>query len=183
MKIQIEKPGGLVFLPFCFVGIYDIVNNLGSLVARLIFQPIEESFYIFFAKVLERGKDATLQKQVVLVLMSPPLKWILSLMVRQKCGAVCFHSVWFEIFILLSHSEWWQDPELTSFTAFSLSSWLALPCHPFVPLCGHLLDPALSERSTAVSHGLVLGIRMRLPPPSSDSQEPKEPEDAETGQG
>lgn len=74
MKIQIEKPGGLVFLPFCFVGIYDIVNNLGSLVARLIFQPIEESFYIFFAKVLERGKDATLQKQVVLVLMSPPLK-------------------------------------------------------------------------------------------------------------
>lgn len=46
-------------------GVYDIVNNLGSLVARLIFQPIEESFYIFFAKVLEREKDATLQKQVL----------------------------------------------------------------------------------------------------------------------
>nr|XP_040145653.1 protein RFT1 homolog isoform X3 [Ictidomys tridecemlineatus] len=44
-------------------GVYDIVNNLGSLVARLIFQPIEESFYIFFAKVLEREKDATLQRQ------------------------------------------------------------------------------------------------------------------------
>ena len=53
---------------------YDIVNNLGSLVARLIFQPIEESFYIFFAKVLEREKDATLQKQVVLVFMSPSAK-------------------------------------------------------------------------------------------------------------
>lgn len=53
---------------------YDIVNNLGSLVARLLFQPIEESFYIFFAKVLEREKDATLQKQVVLVFMSPPSK-------------------------------------------------------------------------------------------------------------
>ncbi|KAM5279973.1 man(5)GlcNAc(2)-PP-dolichol translocation protein RFT1 isoform 2-T2 [Ctenodactylus gundi] len=44
-------------------GVYDIVNNLGSLVARLVFQPIEESFYLFFAKVLEREKDATLQKQ------------------------------------------------------------------------------------------------------------------------
>nr|XP_036850765.1 protein RFT1 homolog isoform X3 [Manis javanica] len=44
-------------------GVYDVVNNLGSLVARLIFQPIEESFYIFFAKVLEREKDATRQKQ------------------------------------------------------------------------------------------------------------------------
>lgn len=40
------------------------MNNLGSLVARLIFQPVEESFYIFFAKVLEREKDASLQKQV-----------------------------------------------------------------------------------------------------------------------
>ncbi|EMP39749.1 Protein RFT1 like protein [Chelonia mydas] len=44
-------------------GVYDIVNNLGSLVARFIFLPIEESFYIFFAKVLERGMDVKLQKQ------------------------------------------------------------------------------------------------------------------------
>lgn len=59
----------IIVLPFCFIGVYDIVNNLGSLVARLIFQPIEESFYIFFAKVLEREKDATHQKQVSLVLI------------------------------------------------------------------------------------------------------------------
>ncbi|KAB1264539.1 Protein RFT1-like protein [Camelus dromedarius] len=54
-------------------GVYDIVNNLGSLVARLIFQPIEESFYIFFAKVLEREKDATLQKQLMIHPTSFPL--------------------------------------------------------------------------------------------------------------
>nr|XP_012627038.1 protein RFT1 homolog isoform X1 [Microcebus murinus] len=53
----------LNILNFGDQGVYDIVNNLGSLVARLIFQPIEESFYIFFAKVLEREKHATLQKQ------------------------------------------------------------------------------------------------------------------------
>ncbi|XP_042195504.1 protein RFT1 homolog isoform X4 [Callorhinchus milii] len=44
-------------------GVYDIVNNLGSLVARFVFLPIEESFYIFFAKVLERGKGSVMQKQ------------------------------------------------------------------------------------------------------------------------
>ncbi|NXS10196.1 RFT1 protein, partial [Neodrepanis coruscans] len=44
-------------------GVYDIVNNLGSLVARFVFMPIEESFYVFFAKVLERGKAVKDQKQ------------------------------------------------------------------------------------------------------------------------
>ncbi|XP_072329253.1 man(5)GlcNAc(2)-PP-dolichol translocation protein RFT1 isoform X3 [Scyliorhinus torazame] len=44
-------------------GVYDIVNNLGSLVARFLFLPIEESFYVFFVKVLERGKDIGHQKQ------------------------------------------------------------------------------------------------------------------------
>uniref|UniRef100_A0A673UM78 Protein RFT1 homolog n=1 Tax=Suricata suricatta TaxID=37032 RepID=A0A673UM78_SURSU len=60
-------------------GVYDIVNNLGSLVARLIFQPIEESFYIFFAKVLERGKDATLQKQEDMVVVAAVLESLLKL--------------------------------------------------------------------------------------------------------
>lgn len=55
----------LCFL-FFFKGVYDIVNNLGSLVARFIFLPIEESFYVFFAKVLERGKNVKDQKQVCL---------------------------------------------------------------------------------------------------------------------
>ncbi|XP_046953189.1 protein RFT1 homolog [Lynx rufus] len=60
-------------------GVYDIVNNLGSLVARLIFQPIEESFYIFFAKVLERGKDATLQKQEDMAVAATVLESLLKL--------------------------------------------------------------------------------------------------------
>ncbi|XP_021550920.1 protein RFT1 homolog [Neomonachus schauinslandi] len=60
-------------------GVYDVVNNLGSLVARLIFQPIEESFYIFFAKVLERGKDATLQKQEDIAMAAVVLESLLKL--------------------------------------------------------------------------------------------------------
>ncbi|KAM8758340.1 man(5)GlcNAc(2)-PP-dolichol translocation protein RFT1 isoform 1-T1 [Rhynchonycteris naso] len=60
-------------------GVYDIVNNLGSLVARLIFHPIEESFYVFFAKVLEREKDATLQKQEDIAVATMVLESLLKL--------------------------------------------------------------------------------------------------------
>ncbi|XP_004581600.2 protein RFT1 homolog [Ochotona princeps] len=60
-------------------GVYDIVNNLGSLVARLIFQPIEESFYIFFAKVLEREKDAARQKQEDIAVAAAVLESLLKL--------------------------------------------------------------------------------------------------------
>ncbi|KAM7063627.1 man(5)GlcNAc(2)-PP-dolichol translocation protein RFT1 isoform 2-T2 [Molossus nigricans] len=60
-------------------GVYDIVNNLGSLVARLIFQPVEESFYIFFAKVLEREKDATRQKQEDVAVAAAVLESLLKL--------------------------------------------------------------------------------------------------------
>ncbi|XP_043833375.1 protein RFT1 homolog [Dromiciops gliroides] len=60
-------------------GVYDIVNNLGSLVARLVFQPIEESFYIFFAKVLERGKSVKLQKQEDIAMAATVLESLLKL--------------------------------------------------------------------------------------------------------
>lgn len=51
-------------LSFGEQGVYDIINNLGSMVARFLFLPIEESFYVFFAKVLQRGRDVASQKQV-----------------------------------------------------------------------------------------------------------------------
>merc|ERR1719391_1514345 len=37
-------------------GIFDVVSNLGSLAARFIFRPIEESCYFFFSQQWERGK-------------------------------------------------------------------------------------------------------------------------------
>ncbi|KAK1161340.1 hypothetical protein AOXY_G18827 [Acipenser oxyrinchus oxyrinchus] len=60
-------------------GVYDIVNNLGSLVARFIFQPIEESFYIFFAKVLERGKQAKQQNTDDVTMAAAVLECLLKL--------------------------------------------------------------------------------------------------------
>uniref|UniRef100_A0A8D2QQ80 Protein RFT1 homolog n=1 Tax=Zosterops lateralis melanops TaxID=1220523 RepID=A0A8D2QQ80_ZOSLA len=60
-------------------GVYDIVNNLGSLVARFIFLPIEESFYVFFAKVLERGKTVKDQKQDDVAMAANVLELLLKL--------------------------------------------------------------------------------------------------------
>ncbi|KAM4650636.1 man(5)GlcNAc(2)-PP-dolichol translocation protein RFT1 [Discoglossus pictus] len=66
-------------LSFGDQGVYDIVNNLGSLVARFIFLPIEESFYVFFAKVLERGKDVRSQRKDEISTASEVLESLLKL--------------------------------------------------------------------------------------------------------
>ncbi|KAJ7316759.1 hypothetical protein JRQ81_002921 [Phrynocephalus forsythii] len=60
-------------------GVYDIVNNLGSLAARFIFLPIEESFYVYFATILERGKDIKLQKQDDISMAAAVLESLLKL--------------------------------------------------------------------------------------------------------
>ncbi|XP_028302882.1 protein RFT1 homolog [Gouania willdenowi] len=69
----------LSVLSFGDQGVYDIVNNLGSMVARFVFLPIEESFYIFFAKVLERGRDVESQKQEEVSIAAEVLECLLKL--------------------------------------------------------------------------------------------------------
>uniref|UniRef100_A0A3Q3BMK6 Protein RFT1 homolog n=1 Tax=Kryptolebias marmoratus TaxID=37003 RepID=A0A3Q3BMK6_KRYMA len=66
-------------LSFGDQGVYDIVNNLGSMVARFVFLPIEESFYIFFAKVLVRGRDVRSQKQEEVAIAAEVLERLLKL--------------------------------------------------------------------------------------------------------
>ena len=51
-------------LTFVDQGVYDVINNLGSLAARFIFLPIEESAYLLFSQILERGKLAKEQTKV-----------------------------------------------------------------------------------------------------------------------
>ena len=38
----------------CRGGSYDVVCNLGALAARFVFKPIEENYYVFFAKIIAR---------------------------------------------------------------------------------------------------------------------------------
>lgn len=43
-------------LSFGDQGVYDVINNLGSMVPRFIFLPLEESGRLFFSQILVRGK-------------------------------------------------------------------------------------------------------------------------------
>lgn len=49
-------------LNFSEQGVYNVVNNLGSLFARFLFQPIEETFYTYFAGQLGRSSEKLLSK-------------------------------------------------------------------------------------------------------------------------
>ena len=62
-----------MFLVFCAIskctfkiclGIYDVINNLGSLVARFLFLPIEDAGALFFTRTLERGRSCSELKWV-----------------------------------------------------------------------------------------------------------------------
>lgn len=44
-------------------GVYQVVNNLGSLAARLVFRSVEAAAYKYFAQMMERGKPVTEQDQ------------------------------------------------------------------------------------------------------------------------
>nr|CAD7198568.1 unnamed protein product [Timema douglasi] len=48
-------------LTFYEQGMYDVVNNLGSLAARFLFRPIEDAAYFYFSQMVRR--DAPIQEQ------------------------------------------------------------------------------------------------------------------------
>ncbi|XP_074037836.1 man(5)GlcNAc(2)-PP-dolichol translocation protein RFT1 isoform X2 [Leptinotarsa decemlineata] len=50
-------------LTFSQQSMYDIVNNLGSLAARFIFRPIEDSAYFYFTQMIKRGEPVVKQNQ------------------------------------------------------------------------------------------------------------------------
>lgn len=51
-------------LSFTEQGTYEVVNNLGSLAARFIFRPIEESGYFYFTQMIKRDKPLLEQNPV-----------------------------------------------------------------------------------------------------------------------
>ena len=62
-------------------GVYDVINNLGSLAARFIFMPVEESFYVFFAHTLYRGEPVEKQKPENIPLVADTLGALIKLVV------------------------------------------------------------------------------------------------------
>lgn len=52
-------------LKFDQQGVYDIVNNLGSLAARFLFKPVETSAYFYFSQLIQREVSIKMQIQQV----------------------------------------------------------------------------------------------------------------------
>lgn len=52
-------------LKFDQQGVYDVVNNLGSLAARFLFKPVETASYFYFSQLVQREVPVKMQiKQV-----------------------------------------------------------------------------------------------------------------------
>ncbi|XP_031570734.1 protein RFT1 homolog [Actinia tenebrosa] len=77
-------------LTFAEQGVYDVVNNLGSLVARCVFMPIEESYYTFFANILARDKKAKEQSPEAAKMAAQVLEVMLKFMVLIGLTIVVF---------------------------------------------------------------------------------------------
>ncbi|XP_074643284.1 man(5)GlcNAc(2)-PP-dolichol translocation protein RFT1-like isoform X2 [Tubulanus polymorphus] len=74
-----EKYAMTIFsiLSFGDQGVYDVINNLGSLAARFLFLPIEESCYLFFSQTLTRGVPVSKQNKDSINLASQVLEHLL----------------------------------------------------------------------------------------------------------
>nr|XP_027202011.1 protein RFT1 homolog [Dermatophagoides pteronyssinus] len=57
-------------ISFAEQGVYDVINNLGSLPARIIFQQIEENGYILFSSLIKRDLDTSQQITKILKSLS-----------------------------------------------------------------------------------------------------------------
>ncbi|KAJ8308955.1 hypothetical protein KUTeg_013829 [Tegillarca granosa] len=60
-------------------GVYDVINNLGSMVPRFVFLPIEESGRLFFSQSLLRGHDLNQQSEESIDIASKLLQHLLKI--------------------------------------------------------------------------------------------------------
>ncbi|XP_014239575.1 protein RFT1 homolog isoform X3 [Cimex lectularius] len=77
-------------LTFYEQGIYDVVNNLGSLAARFLFRPIEESAYFYFSQLVYRDKQINEQNSIQMAEAAFVLKGLLKCVTSLGIIVVCF---------------------------------------------------------------------------------------------
>lgn len=88
-------------LTFYEQGMYDVVNNLGSLAARFLFRPVEESSYFYFSQLIHRDKaikeqDAEQMKEAAMV-----LEQLLRCMTSFGVMVICFGQSYSRLLLLL----------------------------------------------------------------------------------
>ena len=114
-------------LTFSEQGVYDVINNLGSLVARCVFMPIEESYYTFFAHTLERGHSADQQSPNSVKVASETLEVVLKFVVLVGMTFLVFGYGY--SFLLL---DIYGGSTLSSGEGNEYNSYVMVPCTPKV---------------------------------------------------
>ncbi|XP_049951989.1 protein RFT1 homolog [Schistocerca serialis cubense] len=92
-------------LSFYEQGVYDIVNNLGSLAARFIFRPIEEAAYFYFSQTVEREVPMKDQKKEDVDESAMVLKQLLSGLMSLGLVVVIFGQSYSKLLLLLYGGE------------------------------------------------------------------------------
>lgn len=118
-----EKYVMTVFNVFSFgdQGIYDVINNLGSMVPRFIFLPLEESGRLFFSQSLVRGKTYKDQSQDSVDLASRVLYSLLRVVMLLGMLILVFGYAY--SFLAL---DWYGGKVLSAGTGPTLLRWYCL---------------------------------------------------------
>ncbi|KAL5014217.1 hypothetical protein ScPMuIL_008487 [Solemya velum] len=77
-------------LSFGDQGLYDVINNLGSMAARFVFLPIEESAYLFFSQTLTRGHSLEEEPKATVDLATKVLYSLLKIVSLLGCIIVVY---------------------------------------------------------------------------------------------
>jgi len=88
-------------LTFYEQGVYDVVNNLGSLAARFLFRPVEESSYFYFSQLVHRDKDIKHQNQEHMSEAASVLQQLLRVMISFGLVVVSFGQGYSRLLLLL----------------------------------------------------------------------------------
>ncbi|KAF6201715.1 hypothetical protein GE061_004110 [Apolygus lucorum] len=88
-------------LTFYEQGVYDVVNNLGSLAARFLFRPIEESAYFYFSQIVSRDKPISEQNQLQMREAALVLEQLIRTVISLGVLAVCFGQGYSQTVLLL----------------------------------------------------------------------------------
>uniref|UniRef100_A0A1B6KM47 Protein RFT1 homolog n=1 Tax=Graphocephala atropunctata TaxID=36148 RepID=A0A1B6KM47_9HEMI len=88
-------------LSFYEQGVFDVVNNLGSLAARFLFRPIEESAYFYFSQLVIRDKSIDDQNPYQMMEAALVLQRLLRIVVSLGLVALCFGQAYARFVLLM----------------------------------------------------------------------------------
>ncbi|CAH0389729.1 unnamed protein product [Bemisia tabaci] len=88
-------------LSFNEQGVFDVVNNLGSLAARFLFRPIENSAYFYFSQLVSRDTSIKDQNKQSMIEAATVLEQILHCVMSLGVIVLCFGQAYSRLLLFL----------------------------------------------------------------------------------